>query len=259
MQFVFAVLVRASKVGSFSGEVKALFESVRKEVNAVLGKQFDFTSLSEDKRKVRGDKVKAAGPTISICASDCVLTESLKGDAGRAKLNMAYEKADELLEKQKKEWKAGGVGGVLLLSEHVAGLLSQVPMLVAELQSGCDDAKENAAAALWSLAINADNKVAIAKVDGALAALAALVALLCDGSAVGKENAAGALQNLAVNADNQVAIAKVVSALAALVALLRDGSAVGKEKAAGALWNLAFNADNKKLLLKLGYTAGTLA
>ena len=76
---------------------------------------------------------------------------------------------------------------------------------------------------------------------------------------MGKENAAGALWSLAVNADNGVAIAKVEGALAALVALLRDGSAVGKERAAGALKNLAFNADNKKLLLKLGYTAGTLA
>ena len=99
------------------------------------------------------------------------------------------------------------------------------------------------------------------------------MALLRDGSAVGKENAAGALWNLidthlvvladdlrlAVHADNRVAIVKVEGALAALVALLRDGSAVGKEYAAGALKNLAFNADNKKLLLKLGYTAGTLA
>ena len=256
MQFVFAVLVPASKVGSFGGEVKALFEGVRAKVNAVLGRQFKFESLNEKTRTVRNVLVTAAGPTISICASDCVLTESLKGDAGRAKLNMAYEKADELLEKQKKEWREGGVGGVLLLSEHVAGLLSQVPKLVAELQSGSDDAKEHAAGALRNLAANADNKVAIAKVDGALAAL---VALLRDGSAVGKENAAAALGNLAVDDDNEVAIAKVDDALAALVALLRDGSAVGKEKAAGALKNLAFDADNKKLLLKLGYTVGALA
>eukprot|EP00964_Phaeocystis_antarctica_P078353 scaffold48738_cov63-Phaeocystis_antarctica.AAC.1 len=110
----------------------------------------------------------------------------------------------------------------MLLSEHVAGELSQVPTLVAELQSGSDDAKEKAADALRSLAGNADNKVAIAKVEGALAAL---VALLRDGSAVGKEKAAGALWSLAGNDENKVAIAKVEGALAALVALLRDGSA----------------------------------
>jgi vacuolar protein 8 len=76
--------------------------------------------------------------------------------------------------------------------------------------------KENAAGALYNLAANADNQVAIAKVEGALAAL---VALLRDGSAVGKETAAGALQNLALNADNKVAIAEEHGALAALVAL----------------------------------------
>jgi hypothetical protein len=45
--------------------------------------------------------------------------------------------------------------------------------------------KENAAGALYNLAANADNQVAIAKEQGALAALA----LLRDGSAVGKETA----------------------------------------------------------------------
>ena len=53
--------------------------------------------------------------------------------------------------------------------------------------------KEDAAGALWSLAVNADNQVAIAKEEGALAAL---VALLREGSAVGKEKAAGAVKSL---------------------------------------------------------------
>jgi hypothetical protein len=242
-QFVFAVLVPASKVGSFDGEVTALFEGVRAKVNTVLGQQFNFKSLLEEKLIVRGKKVIAAGPTISICASDCVLTEALEGDAGIAKLNMAYERADKLLEKQKLKWKEeGGEGGVLLLSAQVAGDLAQVPKLVALLQSGSDDAKAEAAAALWGLAVNADNKVAIAKEEGALAAL---VALLREGSVVGKENAAAALWSLAANANNKVAIAREEGALAALVALLREGSAVGKEHAAGALVNLAVNADNR--------------
>ena len=116
------MLVPAGKVGSFDGEVTALFEGVRAKVNAELGQQFDFTSLDEKTRTVRNVVVKAAGPTISICASDCVLTEALKGDAGIAKLNMAYERADKLLEKQKLQWKKkGGEGGVLLLSAQVAG------------------------------------------------------------------------------------------------------------------------------------------
>jgi len=173
-----------------------------------------------------------------------VLTEALKGDTGIAKLNMAYERADKLLEKQKLLWKEeGGEGGVLLLSVQVAGDLLGVPKLVARLQSGGDDAKAEAAGALWNLALNADNKVAIAKVEGALAAL---VALLREGSAVGKKHAAAALQSLAVNADNQVAIAKEEGALAGLVALLREGSAVGKANAAGALVYLALLCDQHR-------------
>ena len=60
--------------------------------------------------------------------------------------------------------------------------------------------KESAASALHSLAANADNDVAFAKVDGVLAAL---VALLRDGSPKGKEQAAGVLRDLATNADNK--------------------------------------------------------
>jgi len=88
--------------------------------------------------------------------------------------------------------------------------MPEVPTLVAQLQSGSADAKAEAAAALWSLSVNADNKVAIAKEKGALAAL---VALVREGSAVGKENAAGALANLADNANNKVAIANEQGAL----------------------------------------------
>jgi GGDEF domain-containing protein len=139
----------------------------------VLGQQFDFNSLDEEKLIVRGKKVTAAGPTISICASDYVLTEPLKGDAGRARLNMAYERADALLEEQKLKWKAGGVGGVLLLSEQVAGELPQVPKLAgAQLQSDRGDVKEQGAAALMSLVNNADNEAAIAK-ESALVELVA--------------------------------------------------------------------------------------
>ena len=250
------MLVPASKVGSFDGEVTALFEGVRAKVNAVLGQQFNFKSLPKEKLIVRGKKVIAAGPTISICASDSVLTEALEGDAGIAKLNMAYERADKLLDKQKDQWKEeGGEGGVLLLSQHVAGELSRVPKLVAQMQLGNDDAKAEAAGALWDLAANADNQVAIAKEEGALAAL---VALLREGSAVGKEYAAGALMNLAVSADNQVAIAKEEGALAGLVALLREGSAVGKEYAAGAVKSLSRNKETKDSLLQFGCPASAL-
>ena len=61
--------------------------------------------------------------------------------------------------------------------------------LVALLRERSAVGKEDAAGALWSLTVNADSQVAIAKEEGALAAL---VALLREGSAVGKEKAAGA-------------------------------------------------------------------
>ena len=64
---------------------------------------------------------------------------------------------------------------------------------MALLREGSAVGKEDAAGALWSLAVNADNQVAIAKEEGALAAL---VALLREGSAVGKEKAAGAVKSL---------------------------------------------------------------
>ena len=81
------------------------------------------------------------------------------------------------------------------------GKLSEVPTLVAQLQSGSADAKAEAAAALWSLSVNADNKVAIAKEEGALAAL---VALEREGSAVGKKNAATAVKSLSGCNSNKV-------------------------------------------------------
>ena len=58
--------------------------------------------------------------------------------------------------------------------------------------------------ALSNLALNADNKVAIAKAG----AIPRLVTLLGEGGPVAKEQAAGALASLAVNADNKVAIGK---------------------------------------------------
>ena len=84
----------------------------------------------------------------------------------------------------------------LEFSEQVARELSEVPTLVAQLQSGSDDAKAEAAATLQNLAVNADNQVAIAKEEGALAAL---VALLHHWSAAGKEKAAEAVKFISRN------------------------------------------------------------
>ena len=71
--------------------------------------------------------------------------------------------------------------------------LGALPLLVNLLQSGSDEAKENAAGALGSLARNSDNQTKIVE-EGALPPL---VNLLQSGSDEAKTNAAGALGNLA--------------------------------------------------------------
>ena len=71
---------------------------------------------------------------------------------------------------------------------------------MALLSSGDAEGKAKAAGALWNLAVNDDNQVAIAAAGGILP----LVALLSSGDAKGKAKAAEALRNLAVNNDNQV-------------------------------------------------------
>ena len=78
-------------------------------------------------------------------------------------------------------------------------------------RDGSDGQKENAAGALATLAINADNKVAIAEAGG----IVPLVALAHDGTENQKKWAGVALRHLALNADNQVAIAQAAGVLAA--------------------------------------------
>ena len=85
---------------------------------------------------------------------------------------------------------------------------------MALLRDGSAVGKEKAAGALWNLAVNADNKVAIAKEEGALAAL---VALLREGSAVGKDNAAGAVKSLSRNKETKDSLLQLGCPVSALV------------------------------------------
>ena len=123
-----------------------------------------------------------------------------------------------------------------------------ISTLIALVKSGTEAGKEKAAGALESLAVNADNKIAIATKGG----LEPLIALVKSGTEAGKENAAGALWNLAFNADNQIAIA-TKGGLEPLIALVKSGTEKGKENAAAALRILARNADNKKQIERAGF------
>ena len=73
---------------------------------------------------------------------------------------------------------------------------------VALARDGTDRQKQWAAGALWNLALNADNQVAIARAGG----IEPLVALARDGTDGQKEQAATALRNLAGNKTNLAAM-----------------------------------------------------
>jgi len=112
-----------------------------------------------------------------------------------------------------------------------------IPPLVVLVTSGTDVVKENAAAALMTLAVNNDG-VKVAIVDAA--AIPPLVLLIESGTTGAKEKAAATLRNLAVHNSNKVLIAKA-GGIPPLVNLVRRGASGAKEQAAAALWNLAFN------------------
>ena len=82
--------------------------------------------------------------------------------------------------------------------------LSELSMLVTKLRAvGESDEATMAAGALGNLAIDADNRVVIAKEEGVLAAL---VTMLRDGTATGKIMAGGAVKLLSENQDAKVAL-----------------------------------------------------
>lgn len=157
--------------------------------------------------------------------------------------------------------------------------------LVALLSSGTVQARENAAGALWHLALDKSNQSAIARVNG----ISPLVTILDDGTVAAHKHAADALARLAIkNPDNQAQIAKHCVALLAnpsvgaqtrsarvlrdlaasnpgspvvivnagaispLVTLLSTGAAEVKEEAAGALSTLAFNSPSTQLAIASG-------
>ena len=95
--------------------------------------------------------------------------------------------------------------------------------LVTLLSNGTTQARENAAGALWHLALEEANQGAIAKCNG----ISPLVTVLDDGTERAHKHAADALARLAVkNPDNQAQIAKHA------VALLGNQSTGAQQRAA---------------------------
>ena len=157
--------------------------------------------------------------------------------------------------------------------------------LVALLSSGTTQARENAAGALWHMAIDRPIQLAIAKCSG----ISPMVAIIDDGTEQAQKNAANALARLATkNADNQMQISKYcvgllanqntgtqrraacvlsdlardnpgspvvivnAGAISPLVNLLSGGAADVKEEAARALSTLALNSPSTQLAIASG-------
>ncbi|KAK4785832.1 hypothetical protein SAY86_002521 [Trapa natans] len=94
------------------------------------------------------------------------------------------------------EVQRSSAGEVRLLAKRSAGA---VPGIVHVLKSGSMEARENAAATLFSLSVVDEYKVTI----GAFGAIPPLVALLSEGSQRGKKDAATALFNLCIYQGNR--------------------------------------------------------
>ena len=92
-------------------------------------------------------------------------------------------------------------------NHHYSGLSSEsegIVPLVALAHNGTDEQKAHAAHALWSLARNDDDKVAISQAGG----ITPLVALARDGTDQEKAYATGALRNLAANAETNATVSR---------------------------------------------------
>lgn len=110
--------------------------------------------------------------------------------------------------------------------------------LIHLLSSSSPIIKEKAAGALWNLALNNDNQIAIGK-EGGIKPL--ILLLFSSGSRIMKEKA---LMRLAKSSDNQVIIEKE-GGMHILMRLIRTTSGVTKEMAVGALRHLLANGENQ--------------
>ncbi|VAI49096.1 unnamed protein product [Triticum turgidum subsp. durum] len=102
-------------------------------------------------------------------------------------------------------------------------LLSSKDPKTQVLRTGSMEARENAAAAIFSLSLIDDNKIMIGSTPGAIEAL---VELLKSGSSRGRKDAATALFNLCIYQANKVRAVRA-GILSPLVQMLQDSSSAG--------------------------------
>ena len=162
-----------------------------------------------------------------------------------SKENKAQAEQIDELHKQMAELKMQAGARKRTKTPVLAEVGTDITELVAMVRDENDEEERTAARALWNLAVNADNTIAIAQAGG----IPPLVALVRDGNDEQKRIAARALRNLAGYADNKTAISEA-GGIPPLVALVRDGNNKQKQNAAGALKSLAENAKNREAVTK---------
>jgi hypothetical protein len=123
--------------------------------------------------------------------------------------------------------------------------LGAVPLLVELLKD--EAAQENAAGALWNLALEDPGKKAILEYGG----LQACITLLSSPNDAVVEAATGTLWNCSATVDNRAALRKL-GGLPPLVSHLKNARPDIRENAAGALRNLVINDQNKVAFREAG-------
>ena len=225
-----------------------------------------------DRNRVKAENRSAKRAAVAKANAEGGTTAAMEDEAGAS-----GDDAEVVEDEDEEESENDG----LVAIAEAGGIMP----LVSLLTSGTVQARENAAGALWHLALDRTNQIAIARANG----ISPLVTILDDGTEQAHKHSSDALSRLAIkNPDNQAQIAKhcvallgnpatgtqrraaqalrdlaannpgspvvIVNAgaISPLVTLLSSGAPDVKEKAADALSTLAFNSPSTQLAIASG-------
>ena len=187
------------------------------------------------------EKAKGIGKLVALLKPP--MSDEVNAEAAAALAVLA----DANAKNQHEVADAGGIEPLVALLEVDQSVASQDDKVEAEIEANATGARarEEAAAALWALALHhRANQIAIAEADG----IARLVAVLGVGNERAQDQAAGALSALALeNTKNEHSIAQLI------VALLGSKDPFAMAKAARAISGLArANASSQRSIASAG-------
>ncbi|CAK0807620.1 unnamed protein product, partial [Prorocentrum cordatum] len=251
-EFAF-LLAPAVEGGAAQAAAGGLSEEIRGKVTECARKHFSFAALPDGRadEERAGAQIHAEGPAISIGVSSALH----RSGSDKVALHPGCLQADAALENAKHESKEGEDpgGGIIFADDLLQPTVREAAAAAKVFQDmrAAPDAHGEAAVALQSLAVDADNKRRAAAVLGAFEGLerplgaAAPAAQGEAGELKNLQNGASALQNLAVDAgnrrsgpclaadaDNQSGIAAALGALGGLARLPGARAPAAQEKAA---------------------------